>query len=248
MKKHKYLFTIAYDGSSYFGLVKQPNKKTILGELENSFERIFKEKIIITPAGRTDAGVHAYGQKISLESVIDNINIISKWKKSTCKSIMILDCKKIENKEFHVRFSVKNKVYLYKLMDKDFICPFNYRYFTEINMKEFSLKKFKNTINIFCGKHDFTSVSTREERVNPVREIKKIKIEMNETEYKNKFMEIEFEGKSFLRHMIRRIVGTSIAVATNKISFDKVVNAFNNKIILKYKASPNGLYLKRIDY
>ncbi len=239
----RYLLSISYDGSEYSGMVKQPNRKTIQGQMEQSFYLAFNHQVNIKVAGRSDAGVHAYDQKIEISTSIAEGKLVSFWNRSLPKSILIKDCQKIKEKDFHVRFSVYEKTYLYKLVFINQQSPFLARYFTYIK-KPFLMDIFKEALRIFIGKHDYESVCTKENEVpSTYREIKKIIVR----EHKNEIF-VQFIGKSFLRHMIRKIMGSAIACANGEISISELKQAFQSRIKIKYKSDPAGLYLERIVY
>ena len=105
---------IEYDGKSFNGWQKQPNKLNIQGEIEKAIEEITGEKVDLIASGRTDAGVHSLGQtanfkteaKIPTEKFAKAIN--SKLK----KSIVIKSAEEVDER-FHSRYSVKSKTYRY---------------------------------------------------------------------------------------------------------------------------------------
>ena len=106
---------IEYDGSNYVGWQRQENGKSVQGEIESSLKKIFNEKIGLTVAGRTDAGVHAFGQVAHFDlkkKKIDDNKIhkaINFFLKKTNNSITVLSSKYVRQ-SFHSRFSVKKKI------------------------------------------------------------------------------------------------------------------------------------------
>ena len=113
----RYLITFSYDGSKYQGYQKQPSMNTIQDEIEKVLFKLAHEKCVsIHASGRTDAGVHAFNQKAHFD-LDENINL-DKLKHSI-NSMLPSDIyvKKVElvKDEFHARFDVKRKEYIYKI-------------------------------------------------------------------------------------------------------------------------------------
>ena len=120
---------IEYEGTDYVGWQKQASGKSIQGELEACLQIIFKKKISIYVAGRTDAGVHALGQVAHFEVENCKINpakiyqaINAHLYKSKNKIIVKSSSRKDES--FHARFSAKNRIYEYKIFNKKVQSPF----------------------------------------------------------------------------------------------------------------------------
>ena len=114
-----YLIKIEYDGSGYVGWQYQKNGKSIQEKIEKALKRILKKKIRIIGAGRTDKGVHASGQFANFKSIkkIDNkkkvLSSVNFFLRKS--SISIVDIKK-KKKDFHARFSAKERVYTLSLI------------------------------------------------------------------------------------------------------------------------------------
>ena len=110
----RYLIRFSYDGSNFYGYQKQPNKRTIQGELENVLSRISKEKISISASGRTDSFVHAINQYAHFDM---NLDIPTDSLKKAINSLItgdiyVKEVKKVDS-NFHARFSVIKKEYVY---------------------------------------------------------------------------------------------------------------------------------------
>ena len=112
----RYLITISYDGSKYYGFQRLNNEKSVQSELEKALSKINKSEVLLKGAGRTDRGVHAYDQKAHFDL---DINITPNGLKKAINSLVkpyvyITDCKEVSD-EFHARFSVVQKTYVYKI-------------------------------------------------------------------------------------------------------------------------------------
>ncbi|MEA1901439.1 MAG: tRNA pseudouridine(38-40) synthase TruA, partial [Thermodesulfobacteriota bacterium] len=109
---------IEYDGDSYHGWQRQKNLRTIQGEIEKALMRMTGNKVSLTGSGRTDAGVHAFGQVAGFHC---DTNLLPKEFYRGLNSllpddIVIKECKEVDEK-FHARYDVKNKTYSYRILN-----------------------------------------------------------------------------------------------------------------------------------
>ena len=115
-----FLLTIEYDGTDFFGWQRQPDRPTVQGTIEAALATVLGKKIQINGTSRTDAGVHAYGQRASFQAdlplPVDKLALVLNHRLSAKRGgpIRIL---KAEEKplDFHARFNAKGKRYLYKI-------------------------------------------------------------------------------------------------------------------------------------
>lgn len=206
---HQYKIVVAYDGTGYAGWALQPGKPSILQELEETFARLFKRRIKILGASRTDAGVHAAGQVAVFKSdlYISTEKMLYAWNnalpsKITIRSLAIDD-------QFHPHMNVKDKTYYYHLFI-DRPLPFFARYGIKAP-HNINWNAFEKALSLFEGKHNFEAFYTGDDKVNTQCNIKKIGMQKI-AEYNG--YRIEITGNRFLRHMIRRIIGAALTVAT----------------------------------
>lgn len=242
----RYLITFSYDGSKYFGYQKQPDKKSIQGELERVLTQInSNNSVLVSASGRTDSGVHALNQKAHFDL---NIDIpVEKLKSSLNKmlpeSIYIKNVEKV-NDDFHARFNVIQKKYTYKINVGEYD-PLNYYYVYQYN-NELDINKMKKAIKTFIGEHDFSSyVKDADEKENCIRTIYNAYIEEE-----NGIISITFEGNGFLRYMVRNMVGSLIEVGANKRKIEDIKDILDNKDrkTAGITAPSNGLYLVDVYY
>ena len=106
--------TIEYDGKEFNGWQKQPNKLNIQGTIENAIKEITSEDVELNASGRTDAGVHAFGQVANFKTnstiPVEKIPIALNTKLK--KSIRIVNAEEVDER-FHSRLSCKRKTYRY---------------------------------------------------------------------------------------------------------------------------------------
>ena len=114
---NNYKITVEYDGTNFVGWQQQANGLSIQSSLQDSLFKLSSEKVVVYGAGRTDAGVHAYGQvasfaiskKISTDVIRDGLN-----QHLRPLMISVLKAEEVDN-DFHARFSAKKRWYVYKI-------------------------------------------------------------------------------------------------------------------------------------
>lgn len=244
------LLSISYDGTDYCGWIIQKNKKTIQGTLNKAIKKTIHNSNFKTLGGsKTDSGVHALDQKVSLFCNFRPSNL-----DRFCKAInkTLPDSIKINNiqhvpLEFNLFKEIDYKIYQYTINN----CKWdfqNYRYELLITKSKLNIDLLKETANLFIGFHDFKNFSGLNSKeiinFNTFREIKNIEIEQ-----KNQKILIKFIAKGFIRYQIRMMVGAMLKVSENK--------KYNNNIIKKildtsdfnkfpFVAPPQGLILKNV--
>lgn len=239
--------TIEYDGKDFNGWQKQPNKLNIQGTIEQAIERITGEKVDLNASGRTDAGVHAYGQvanfktnsNIPIEKIPIAINSNIK------KSIVIKSAEEVEER-FHSRLNCKRKTYRYVINNSKYGTAIYRNLETHIPQK-LNVEKMKQAVKYFEGEHDFKAFkASGTSSKSSVRTIYKAEI----IEKENEKIYIELTGNGFLYNMVRIIAGTLVEVGLEKIEPEDI------KEIIKSKKRenagktlpPQGLYLLKVEY
>ena len=241
----RYKLIIQYDGTNFFGWQLQKDKRTIQGVLEETLKLILKSKsrIPIHGSGRTDTGVHALGQvahadmdiKMDVQSMVKAIN------GNLPIDIEILDIIRAEN-EFHSRFNAIKRCYIYQFYTGKSLLFNNQTWY----IKSLDLKLLNTLSTLVLGEHNFLSFSKfNKEKINTFCTILTSlwKVENNIIYYK-------IEGNRFLHHMVRYLVGTMVAVNTEKITIEefKRLLSYPNKNVRIFKAPPRGLILEKVFY
>ena len=239
----KYLISICYDGSKFYGFQRLNDQNTVQKKIEEALSLIAKEKIEIKGAGRTDRGVHALDQKATfdLNISIDEQHLQIALNSLIAPYIYITNIKKVRN-DFHPRFCVAKKEYIYKINLGDYN-PLLFDYTYKPNHK-LNIDKMKECAELFIGVHNFKNF-TSGERKN--YECIIYNIEFKE---ENNILEIKLIGKSFYRYMVRNLIGAMLDVENNKVSLEDIKEDLKHPEIKKQfkTAIPNGLYLNKIEY
>lgn len=238
--------TIEYDGKDFNGWQKQPNKLNIQGNIEQAIYAITGEEVELNASGRTDAGVHAYGQvanfktnsNIPIEKFAVAIN--SKLK----KSIVIKKAEEVEER-FHSRYNCKKKTYRY-VINNSFEGSAIYRYLEYHMPTKLNVEDMKKAIKYFEGAHDFAAFkASGTSSKSSVREIYSAEIKQEKER-----IYIELTGNGFLYNMVRIISGTLLDVGLGKINPDSIPQIIESKKRINAgKTLPaHGLYLVNVEY
>ena len=241
-----YKITVEYDGTNFVGWQQQANGVSVQSSLQDSVFKLSGEKVVVYGAGRTDAGVHAYGQvasfaiskKISTDVIRDGLN-----QHLRPLMISVLKAEEVEN-DFHARFSAKKRWYVYQIINRRSPLTIDANRAWCVH-KILDTKKMQNESASFLGKHDLNAFrSAHCQSKSSIRTIDDIIINI-----KNESIFIEVVAKSFLHSQVRIMVGTLVDIAKGNIntSILEIINS-KNREVAGQTAPANGLYLKKIAY
>ncbi|MBN1354447.1 MAG: tRNA pseudouridine(38-40) synthase TruA [Candidatus Omnitrophica bacterium] len=240
--------TIAYDGTHYAGWQVQRNARTIQGEIEKVLKRIYKKKVKLTGASRTDAGVHAEAQiaNFKIESGIPPNKLQLALNSSLPDDISITSAKKVPLK-FHAQFDAQKKLYRYSILNSRVDNPFLRRFYHKVPYK-LDMPLMRKEAKAFKGNRDFKSFQAKNaflERKSTIRKIERVAVRRT-----GDFVYIDIEADGFLRNMARNIVGTLIEIGRGYLprgSASEILKRLDRR-----KAGPTapakGLVLIRVQY
>ena len=247
----RYFMTFAYDGTNYKGYQKQPKEKTIQAEIENKLKKINSNKAVeIHASGRTDAHVHALNQKahFDLDKEIDPEKLKESLNKLINDDIYIKNIV-IVNDDFHARYNVKAKEYIYKINIGEYD-PIEKNYVYQYN-KRLDVVAMERALKYLEGTHDFKSFIKLD---NETKDDDCIRTIVQANLYRNlkdvNKITISILGTGFMRYMVRNIVGTLIEVGQGKRQSEDIIEILNSKDRKEagITAAPEGLYLKDVFY
>jgi tRNA pseudouridine38-40 synthase len=233
---------ISYDGSKFYGFQRLNDLTSVQKTLEEALCKICKTDVVVKGAGRTDRGVHAYGQCVSFKV---NIDITLEGLKDALNSmikpyIYVKDIIEVDE-GFHARFSVVDKEYIYKINIGEYnplLSDYVYQCEYQLNVE-----KMKEVSKLYLGGHNFHNFVSGE-RDNYDAIINSIVFKMEDN-----ILNIIFNGKSFYRYMVRNLVGMMIEVGRGKEDIKKVEEMLNTKKeMFGFTAPSCGLYLNKINY
>ena len=222
--------SVYYKGTRYAGWQRQPDAITIQQVIEEKLSQYFNREITIYGAGRTDAGVHAFGQKFHFDvdvSELDISRLLYSINMMLPADIKIDDIEEVDE-SFHARFDAKAKIYSYSILleTKD---PFLYET-SYLHPSSIDIDLLKEVLSHFVGKHNYN-------------------IEVSEVV--NHLFYITFRGEGFMRYMIRFIVGEALNICEKNLDpsvVDELLNEASPRKIVSHKAPANGLVLVDVEY
>jgi len=242
----RYKIEFSYDGTNFNGYQLQPNLRTVQGELEKAVSYLNRQTYTsVQSSGRTDKGVHAFGQVAHFDLEIDTtLDKIKRGLNSNLpEDIHVIKVNKV-HEDFHARFSAKKKEYVYKINVGEYD-PMMRNYVYQYN-GELDIDKMKDAIKYFEGEHDFTSfVSSEDIRENKIRTI--IKTDINK---KKDIIEIVFQADGFMKYQVRNMVGLLLYVGSGRKKVEdvsKIIEARDRTKSVK-TAPAEGLYLRKVWY
>lgn len=238
---------IEYDGTEFFGWQRQKNKKTIQGEIEKVLSRILNQKIKITASGRTDAGVHAFGQVANFYADTDILpkNLKKGVNSLIQNSIVIRKCC-IGEDDFHARYNAISKEYHYFILNRKDPCAIN-RFFQWHIRYPLDIDAMNQCCQAITGIFDFKSFeNTGSPRSSTIREI----FFFNISQLGDSRLVFKICANGFLKYMVRNLIGTIVPVGLNKMTIDEFINILAAKDRTKAgsTAPPHGLFLKKVTY
>lgn len=237
---------LTYDGTHYHGFQRQKNSLAIQQVIEEKLAKLFGHQIKIAGAGRTDAGVHAYGQVINFFTTgsIPAEKIPLATKSVLPADIVVVSAEDV-SRSFHARKSAVSKIYIYRIYQDRIPNPFLRNYSWHIT-RPLDVKAMNNAAQIIVGTHDFSAFkAVGGVTVNPVRTILEVSCCIDES-----MLEFKFWGNGFLYHMVRNLVGTLVNVGLGKIdetAFAAILES-RDRHRAGITAPPQGLYLKKVYY
>lgn len=241
----RWKLTFEYDGTYFSGWQKQPDTRTIEGEIEAAFSNLYQQEIDIIGQGRTDAGVHANGQvaHADLPGKFSSQRVLHAMRGLLPKDIALINAGIIYS-DFHARFSAVNRAYSYSVMDRYSPLYRNRAWCSGYELNESMLHKMAELIKDtrdfvnFCIPDDH-SESTTESTLEVSRWIRRGEI-----------FRYEISGNRFLRHMVRRLVGSMVNVATGRQTIQEFQTLLDGEPVSQkgFSAPPQGLYLESVTY
>jgi len=236
--------TVEYDGSEFCGFQWQPGVRTVARVLENALERLLRETVKITGAGRTDSGVHATGQVISFtttrpfpfERLVVALNALLP------RDLSVRDAAEVET-GFSARFSAIERTYVYAIRNAPGPSALTDRYAWGV-ARPLDLEAMRAAGSCLIGEHDFRAFSAPAEGP-AVRNVRRLEIKPLE-----RLVRVEIAAGGFLRHMVRVVIGTLVECGEGRRDPAGMagVLASADRSRAGVTAPPQGLYLAGVRY
>lgn len=261
MTTTRWKLTIEYQGTPYAGWQRQENVPSVQQAIEEALTAFCQQDIRLHVAGRTDAGVHARGQvahfDLDYRDRDDAPRALSGFELMKAlnahlrpQPVAIIAAEKVDP-EFHARFHATNKLYTYRIvnrpafpaLERDNVWHFK---------KPLDAAAMHDAAQVLLGHHDFTTFRDSQcQAKSPMKKLDRLDVEQRPYDHADGMeILIHAEGRSFLHHQVRNMVGTLALVGEGKWTKDDIHTALlaKDRTAGGPTAPADGLYLMRIDY
>lgn len=248
----KILLRIKYLGTAFCGWQYQPNVRTVQNTLTEAAEKLFGEKCNITGCSRTDSGVHANDFAATVE-LSDKANKIPLDRIGTAfapflPNDMSVFFAKTVSDDFHPRYDVKYKEYIYKIHAAPIADPFLYGrvWHYDRRLLPDAVERMNECAAVLCKKQDFASFMAAGSKIeDTVRTVKYCDVEQS-----GDIITVRIAADGFLYNMVRIIAGTLLLAGAGKLDkagMESIISA-KDRSRAGVTAPPDGLYLNKVVY
>jgi tRNA pseudouridine38-40 synthase len=243
----RYRLTLEYDGGPFVGWQRQAEGASVQASLETAIEKLSGERVTVTGAGRTDAGVHALGQ-------VAHFDLVKQFEAGKVRDalnyylrpdpVVVLDAAETDG-EFHARFSATARHYLFRILNRRAPPALEDGRVWHVSPK-LDAEAMHAAAQMLVGRHDFTTFRAAEcQSASPVKTLDRLDVSRRADE-----IHIEASARSFLHHQIRSFAGTLKLVGEGKWAPRDVAKALaaKDRAACGPVSPPDGLYLVRVEY
>lgn len=235
---------LAYDGTRFRGFARQPGHRTVQGVLEECLGRVLGRAPGLSVAGRTDAGVHAWGQVVSFEAEVDPERVGRALNGMLAPEVVVRQARAAPA-GFDARRSATARIYRYRLDAAPVPNPFTAR-FVWHRPGRYELGAMRAAARRLEGRHDFASFCRpQRSSVSTVRRLERLSVRRD-----GDLVEFRLRANAFLHQMVRSLVGTLVAVGEGKMEPDEMpgVLAARSRAAAAHVAPARGLTLEQVVY
>ena len=239
---------VEYIGQHYSGWQSQkdPHLKTIQGALEPALSYVADHPVKVICAGRTDTGVHAFGQVVSFETT--SVRPLKAWIQGVnCRlpdDVSVVWAKQVKA-QFHARFSATARRYQYIILNRPARSAIASGRLT-LHRRSLDAELMHQAAQCLLGEHDFSAFRGAGcQSKSAVRTISHISVKRHED-----FLVLEVKANAFLLHMVRNLVGSLLEVgaAIKPVTWMEELLLGQDRTLAGITAPPDGLYLAAVDY
>jgi tRNA pseudouridine38-40 synthase len=257
MTKQRWKLTIEYDGVPYAGWQRQKSGiATVQQAIEAAIYSFCQQDLRLLVAGRTDSGVHAFGQVAHLdldygERQLSGFELTKALNAHLREHPITIVAAEPVSFDFHARFKAVNKQYMYRIINRS--APPAIEAGRMWNCKrELDIDVMQKAADQLIGHHDFTSFRDSEcQARSPVRTLDRLDVySFDYDQFGGRDIRIYAESRSFLHHQIRAFAGTLQMAGEGKITPGDVADMLEarDRRVAGPNAPAHGLYLMRVDY
>lgn len=243
----RYKLIIEYDGTPFVGWQAQDNGPSVQGVLADAIAAFAGERVGVSGAGRTDAGVHAIGQ-------VAHVDLTKAWDNDTVRDainfhlrprpVAVLSAERVTS-DFDARFSARKRHYLYRIINRRADITLDQNRVWRVP-RPLDADAMHEAAQLLIGRHDFTTFRAAEcQAKSPVKTLDQLDVTRDGDE-----LRIAVSARSFLHHQVRSMVGSLVHVGEGKWRAADLAGALaaRDRTACGQVAPPHGLYLVRVEY
>ena len=237
---------VEYDGTDFAGWQRQDGQRTVQGCLEQAFQAMTGQEVVVRGAGRTDAGVHAEGQVASVEVValIPCLGFLRGLNTHLPPAIAVLEVADAPA-GWSARHDARGKIYRYQVWNHPVRSPRHARRSWHV-YDTLDTQAMRDAAAVLLGEHDFRAFRSSDcDRKNTIRIIRRLEVRRE-----GPLVSFEVEGTAFLRNMVRILAGTLVGVGKGKLTVAQVqaLLASGDRTLAGVTAPACGLALVQVIY
>jgi tRNA pseudouridine38-40 synthase len=238
---------LAYDGTPFHGFAKQSSVRTIQGDVDDALVKLFGRPVVTFVAGRTDAGVHALGQVMSVPDAPDDLDLVKTRDamNAMCRPAISVTACRAAPDGWHARFSARSRTYVYAILEGEAPDPF-LAGTTLYHPEPLDLALMQEAAGHLVGEHDFSSFGrVAEPAASAVRVLYELGVERS-----GRVIRIRARASSFIQQMVRSLAGTLLYVGEGRRSPDEMTSILQarDRAAAGLVAPPHGLCLVAVEY
>jgi tRNA pseudouridine38-40 synthase len=239
------VMVVAYLGGGFRGFAAQPGQRTVAGALTGALERHLRHAVDLTCAGRTDAGVHAWGQVVSFDARADAVPAaMARAVNRALRPAVVARAAGVAPPVFDARRSATGRRYLYTVVNRPVPDPFTAATAWQV-ASPLDVRAMQLACDPLYGEHDFASFCRR----GPGSRVRRVR-HAEWTTLAGGLLRFEIEASSFCQQMVRSIVGTMVEVGAGRRKAGSMAGilAAGDRSAAGAPAPPHGLCLWEVSY
>ncbi len=246
-EQQRVALAIQYVGTHFYGWQRQPNQRSVQGEIENVLTSVLKQKVTVQGAGRTDSGVHAAAQiaHFDAQTVVPPANWQAILNSRLPDDIMIRGSAAV-SANWHCRFSATWRRYRYTIyadaLPNLFLAPYTWHHYQE----SLDVEQMQKAILPLLGRHHLSAFH----RSDSSRTHSWVEVQAVSCKRVGSLISIEIQANGFLYGMVRLLVGMLVLVGRGDLSCDRFTEIWQTerRDLVKHSAPAKGLCLLRVGY